>query len=272
LINSPYDLDARYGKKRTTLWVGYKVHFTQTCDEDAPQLITHVETTPAPLPDEQALPKVHAGLAEKDLLPEQHLVDAGYVNATNLIASRAGFKVDLVGPTLKNYWYQAETGYDVTHFSIDWQAETVTCPQGHLSSSWTPAQDAKGKPVIKVKFSQTDCKACASQASCTGGTRRTMTLQPRERMQALLTARQREDTAVFKDTYRHRAGIEGTHSQGTRTMGLRRSRYVGLAKTHLAHVAIATAINVVQLTSWLRGEAPEQTRTSAFKRVMKQAI
>ena len=29
LINSPYDLDARYGKKRTTLWVGYKVHFTE---------------------------------------------------------------------------------------------------------------------------------------------------------------------------------------------------------------------------------------------------
>jgi transposase len=32
LINSPYDLDARYGKKRSTLWVGYKVHFTQTCE------------------------------------------------------------------------------------------------------------------------------------------------------------------------------------------------------------------------------------------------
>jgi transposase len=32
LINSPYDLDARYGKKRTTLWVGYKVHFSQTCE------------------------------------------------------------------------------------------------------------------------------------------------------------------------------------------------------------------------------------------------
>jgi transposase len=128
LLNSPYDLDARYGKKRTTLWVGYKVHFTQTCEEDAPQLITHVETAPAPIPDEQALPQVHAGLAEKDLLPEQHLVDAGYVDATNLIASRGGYGVDLVGPTLKNYWYQAETGYDVTHFSIDWQAETVTCP------------------------------------------------------------------------------------------------------------------------------------------------
>src|SRR6266702_4361373 len=55
LINSPYDLDARYGKKRTTLWVGYKVHFSQTCEEDAPQLITHVETTQAPISDERSL-------------------------------------------------------------------------------------------------------------------------------------------------------------------------------------------------------------------------
>jgi transposase len=164
-------------------------------------------------------------LAEKDLLPEHHLVDAGYVDATNLIESRDGYGVDLVGPTLKNYWYQAETGYDLTHFSIDWEAQTVTCPQGHSSASWTPAQDAKGKPVIKVKFSQTDCKACPSRASCTGTTRRTLTLQPRERMEALLAARKREDTEAFKQTYRHRAGIEGTHSQGTRTMGLRRSRY-----------------------------------------------
>src|SRR6266699_1061101 len=261
LINSPYDLDARYGKKRTTLWVGYKVHFTQTCDEDVPQLITHVETTPAPINDEKALSKVHAGLAEKKLLPGQHLVDAGYVDATNLIASQGNYEVDLVGPTLKNYWYQAETGYDITHFSIDWETETVTCPQDHLSSSWTPAQDAKGKLVIKVKFSQTDCKACSSRASCTGTTRRTLTLQPRERMQALFAARQPENTEIFKDTYRHRAGIEGVHSQGVRAMGLRRSRYLGLRKTHLDHVATATAMNIIQLTSWLRGEAPEQTRT-----------
>lgn len=81
----------------------------------------------------------------------------------------------------------------------------------------------------------------------------------------------REDTKAFKDTYRHRAGIEGTHSQATRAMGLRRSRYIGLHKTHLGHVAIAAAVNVIQLMSWLRGEAPEQTRISAFKQVMKQA-
>jgi hypothetical protein len=89
-------------------------------------------------------------------------------------------------------------------------------------------------------------------------------------MQILLAARQREDTDAFKDTYRHRAGVEGTHSQGTRVVGLRRSRYVGLPKTHLAHVAIATAMNLVQLAHWLNGDVPEQTRTSVFKRAMQQ--
>jgi transposase len=270
LIISPYDLDARHGKKRTTFWTGYKVHFTQTCDEEAPQLITHVETTPAPLSDEGVLSDIHTDLAEKDLLPNQHLVDSGYVTIANLVQSQSSYKVDLVGPTLKTHWYQAETGYDLTHFSIDWEAEKVTCPQGRSSSSWTPVQDA-GKSLIKVKFSQSDCKVCPSQVSCTGTTRRTLTLHPKEQMQALFAARKREETASFKESYRHRAGIEGTHSQGVRVMGLRRSRYIGLHKTHLGHVAIAAAVNVIQLMSWLRGEVPEQIRISPFKQVMQQA-
>jgi transposase len=82
----------------------------------------------------------------------------------------------------------------------------------------------------------------------------------------------REDTEAFKEVYRHRAGIEGTHSQAVRALGLRRSRSIGLSKTHLEHVAIAAAIDLIQLMSFLRGEEPEQTRTSAFKRVMQQAI
>ncbi len=85
-------------------------------------------------------------------------------------------------------------------------------------------------------------------------------------MQALFAARPRESTDAFKETYRHRAGIEGTHSQAVRTMSLRRSRYIGLRKTHLGHVAVLPQLTIIQLISWLRGEAPEQTQTSAFKR------
>ena len=246
------------------------MHFTQTCDEDAPQLITPVQTTAAPLSDEGIISAIHADLAEKELLPGQHLVDSGYVTIANLVQSQSDCGVDLIGPTLKTHWYQAETGYDLSHFSIDWETEKVTCPQGRINSSWTPIQ-REGKSVIQVRFSQTDCKACPSRSSCTGTTRRTLTLHSKEQTQALFAARKREDTDEFKDTYRHRAGIEGTHSQAVRTMGLRRSRYIGLPKTHLGHVAVAAAVNLIQLMSWLRGEVPEQTRTSPFKRVMKQA-
>jgi transposase len=35
-LHSPSDPDARYGKKRSTTWVGYKVHLTETCEPDAP--------------------------------------------------------------------------------------------------------------------------------------------------------------------------------------------------------------------------------------------
>jgi transposase len=51
LIASPYDADARYSRKRDLQWVGYKVHLTETCDDDQPHLITQVITTPATTPD-----------------------------------------------------------------------------------------------------------------------------------------------------------------------------------------------------------------------------
>lgn len=67
----------------------------------APQLIPHVETTRAGVNDEGALSAIHAGLAGKDLLPEQHLVDAGYVDAANLLHSRQD-GVELLGPVRHN--------------------------------------------------------------------------------------------------------------------------------------------------------------------------
>lgn len=47
MIGSPYDPQAHYAKKHTTSWVGYKVHLTESCEENQLHLITHVETTAA---------------------------------------------------------------------------------------------------------------------------------------------------------------------------------------------------------------------------------
>jgi hypothetical protein len=51
LIHSPYDLEARYRSTRDAHWVGYKVHLTETCDANQPDLMTQVITTPATTQD-----------------------------------------------------------------------------------------------------------------------------------------------------------------------------------------------------------------------------
>jgi len=48
----------------------------------------------------------------------------------------------------------------------------------------------------------------------------------------------------FKENYARRAGVEGTISQAVGKFNMRRTRYFGLAKTHLQHIATACAINL----------------------------
>lgn len=50
-LQSPYDPEMHYSTKRQMEWSGYKVHVTETCDEDAAHLVTHVMTCPAMQPD-----------------------------------------------------------------------------------------------------------------------------------------------------------------------------------------------------------------------------
>lgn len=275
-IGSPYDLDAHYSKKRTTSWVGFKVHLTETCEQEGPHLITHVETTTAPVSDDARTATIHEGLKQKDLLPQQHLVDTGYVDAQLLYSSQQDYDIDLVGPTRADYKWQAQqkTGFAAGQFQIDWQAEQATCPEGHLSISWTPAIDKRKNEVIKIKFSTKDCHDCPSRSMCTHSTRtprRTITVRREQQHQALQRARERATTEEFKTLYARRAGVEGTISQGVRAMGLRRSRYIGQEKTHLQHLATAAAINIVRLMRWLDGEPHAQTRRSAFVRLLRPA-
>ena len=77
-------------------------------------------------------------------------------------------------------------------------------------------------------------------------------------------ARQQQTTADWQKRYQTRAGIEGTLSQGVRAFEWRRTRYWGLAKTHLQHLLTAAAINLGRLYAWLTGIPLAQTRTSRF--------
>ena len=273
-INSPYDRQAHYARKSSTSWVGYKVHLTESCDEGQPHLITHVETTAAPVADGAVTPKIHRALEAKDLLPSVHLADTGYLDAELLASSRQQFGIDLLGPTRPDIHWQAQAaqGFEASRFRIDWQRQQAICPQEHTSISWTPAIDNRHNPVIKIKFSSSDCGACLHRTQCTQSARgrRSLTIRPQDQYLALEQARQREASADFKEQYAQRAGIEGTLSQAVRAFALRRARYVGQAKTHLQHVLTATAINWVRVGLWLAGHPHAQTRKSSFVALLAQ--
>jgi transposase len=268
LIFSPYDVQARSRKKRKNqVWTGYAVHLTETCDEDTPNLVTNVETTPATMGDVEMTDDIHCSLAAKDLLPGEHLVDTAYVKAEHLLTSRRDHKLDLCGPAPLDSTWQAhnKAGFDLTCFAIDWDTQTVICPQGKISRSWYERKQ-RGNPVIQVRFSIPDCASCATRSLCTQAktSARVLTFKPRPQFEALVAARQRQHTPEFKERYKTRAGVEGTFSQGTRTFGLRRARYIGLDKTRLQHIATAAAINLTRAVSWLMDIPKAQTRVSHF--------
>jgi transposase len=96
MLCSPYDVEATYGRKLTAWWVGYKVHLTESCDEDSPRLITHVETSRAGNGDVDVTPLIHQALKEKDLLPTEHLTNTNYAESKQFVQSRQNYGIDLL--------------------------------------------------------------------------------------------------------------------------------------------------------------------------------
>jgi len=268
MIYSPYDVEARYGKKRDTEWKGYKVHLTECCDPDLPLVITDVQTTSASATDFEALPTVQADLAKRSLLPQEHLVDSGYMSAEHIVVSQREYNVQLLGPVLPDPSWQAKTAgaFGTAAFTIDWDNRTARCPQGSASVSWLEGQNAHGHEIVHIWFDRKICAACPARAHCTKSVAgpRTLRLSAQPQHEALQRARQQEKTEAFQKTYAQRAGVEGTMSQGVRVTGLRRARYVGLAKTRLQHLATAAALNVVRIGAWLWENGRAKTRRSTF--------
>ncbi|HSX79070.1 MAG TPA: IS1182 family transposase, partial [Candidatus Saccharimonadia bacterium] len=267
-IESPYDVEARYRHKRDTAWTGYMVHVSETCEPTAPHLLTHVHTTPATVHEAQCTELIQQALIEKDVPPREHLVDAAYISSELLVRSRDEQDIILRGPTRPSQGWQTQVEgvYSVEQFVVDWEQQQVRCPQGQVSAKWWEHGGGQGSRPIIVEFATQTCAPCPVRAACTRAKRRgrRLGLPPRAEAEAVADARTWYASAEGKAQYGQRAGIEGTLSQGVRAFGLRRTRYWGLAKTHLQHVAIAAAINIDRSVAWLDERPRAMTRISRF--------
>jgi transposase len=296
-LTSPYDTDARWGVKRDTFWNGYKVHLTETCHDDPPppqkppcghsdpcgpsqpatagrrqhpNLITNVATTDATVADAAMTAAIHQQLADRGLTPDEHYVDSGYPSARLVADAARRHGITLVSPMLADCSRQAREagGFHAGAFTIGWDARQAICPQGQRSTSWIPATQ-RGEEVIVVRFDTTTCRTCPVRPQCTTAKRsgRVLTLKPRPLHEALAAARSDQDTRSWQQKYRIRAGAESTMRQAVAVTGTRRTRYRGLAKTHLEHVYSAVALNLIRLDAYWNDQPLDRHRTSHLARL-----
>ena len=130
------------------------VHFTETCDADRPHLVTHTDTTPANVHDMARLEPIHGALADKELLPCEHLVDAGYVSAGHLVQAAQRHGIALIGPGRKDVSWQRRTpgAFQASDFAVAWEERRVRCPEGKESVRWGELENAARGRYVKVRF------------------------------------------------------------------------------------------------------------------------
>ena len=184
-----------------------------------------------------------------------------------MVSEHARHGIALIGPLLADTSAQARAGagYARAGFTIDYDARTVTCPQGKTAATWIPCAQ-HGRDTIVATFPARDCVPCPARSLCTTSRRRQLSPPPRDLAEAQAAARAAETTAAFQADYARRAGVEGTMHQAT-SHGARRARYRGLPKTRLDHAYMACALNLLRLQAYWTGTPLDRQRTSHLARL-----
>ncbi len=271
VVQNPSDPDATYDGHKGS---GYQVQIAETCNpENEVQLITSALPQTAAVSDMVSLSPVLDDLEEHELLPESLLADAGYGSDDNTQdAERRG--VELVSPTkegatellapVKEKSREQDDALTVDDFAIDEETEAVTCcPAGFKPESCTHDSQT-GKTVTFMPA--TACHSCDFSGACPiekvkGQYRLVHT--PKDRR--LAQRRREEKTAVFRERYQLRAGIEGTNSGIKRRVGLARLRVRGEAHVFNAILLKLVGWNILRAAACtkMRELVAERARTAS---------
>ena len=213
---------ARAGTKRRTHWDGYKVHLTETCEPDAPHLITNVATSPAPGSDYDMTPAIHTDLAARGLLPD---------------TGAAGPPPDRIH---RHRLHRLER------------------PARHLPGRkhqhrLDHRNPTRPSTVHRIEFSRATCTParCATAAPARPNPDAGSPSNPRPNTKPSNTPAAPKPPPRGRTTTKHATASKPPSPKAPPATRLRRARYRGHAKTHLQHVLTATAMNLTRLDAWL---------------------
>lgn len=266
-VKNPHDPDAEWAAKdakKTKVWTGYKVQVAETVDEQlrrktkgqpTEQFLLDVTTTTATTSDLEGREQVLKAQQQRGLAkPQTEFVDGAYVSGQTLAEAEAEGR-EVVGPARPSPQRKGTLGTD--RFEVDLGRRQALCPAGKTSTQCSHIHDAhQGTQYYRFEWGA-QCDDCPLRASCTNSKtgRRLLSVGPHH---DLVQARRREmKTEAFQRRMQQRNAIEGTISELVR-LGMRRSRYRGLAKTRLANYTLGAACNAnrwLRLVAWRRKHA-----------------
>lgn len=268
-LQSPHDPDVTYSGHKGK---GYEVQVAETChEENATQLITHVEVTPSSGSDAAVPVPLIDELKERKIGPVELFSDTTYGSGRNgFEAERRGTELvsPVGGPAPKET--EARARLTAADFAIDvTSARATICPAGHRAIDEYEDWDAPEK--VEVHFARESCEPCPLRGRCPVRLKRSIGayVLKADLVKVNLERRRRaEASGEFARRYGVRAGIEGTNSELKRAHGLGRLRVRGGSRVRLAVYLKALACNFKRMVQALLEERASMNRQASEERAM----
>ncbi len=247
-IQNPSDIDAGYDGHKGQ---GYQVQLSETYsreeekkeNEETLNLIVYVKVESADKHDSKALQPAIDEMEERDVKPDEILVDTSYGGDEN-VSEAAKKGVEVISPATGK-----KSGKDFSGFEFDEKTKEVKrCPNGVEPQS--VKRNKKGS--ITARWSNEDCRRCPFKENCqTIKGARGRRLVYTEKEVRLWRRRKKEESPEFIDKYRYRAGVEATNTRYIHMTGARRVRYRGREKVGFADTMKALGINMFRVMKYM---------------------
>jgi len=241
-LQNPSDTTAGYDAHKGS---GYQAQIMETYrtdkhDKHTPDLITYTEVEPANKPDVYGLLPAIDATSKRGCCPATLVCDTQYGSDDNVVKATAR-DVEVTAPSKGNAPVSTTCLGDFV-FNPD-TSTVIACPEGH-APEWSVHTT---KARLKATFAKTVCRDCPRHNLCPvyHGKKASYLYYDVAKVR-IAQRRAIEQTPKFKDTYRWRAGIEGTHSHLKSDLGARRLRVRGLAAVCFAVSLKALGLNILR--------------------------
>jgi len=239
---------------------GYNV---QISTDSSSGLIVDVETTQAGNDFQQLVPAVERMEERLGEVPQQMLVDTGYVSREN-VEAMAEKGIDLLG-SLADDAAKARRGegrYDVSHFSYAAEQDHYVCPAGKILS-YAGRQKKDGMWQYKYKARNQDCGECPlKRHCCPENQKHGRSVTRSEESAAMKAFRVKMATEAAQQQYRKRAEVAEFRNLWIKTkLGLRQFHVRGLVKTGIETLWVCLTHNLQHLIRLRRQKTAWMTPT-----------